>query len=163
MKAPTSLAARVTGAAFLVAVFLGIEALVLQLGGATPRTFAALALGGLLGLVSLTVELGMLARSARTFHAQGVQTTFLSFMMRLGVVAPVTLLLMKSDLGMDPQSFALSYCATFFLYLCWLTWVTYHAPVQYRPKPSTARIVVRDNRKKVSDVDAADWIGGLRR
>jgi hypothetical protein len=163
-------AAKVLGGLFLVGVFAGIEALVVAMQGAHPAAFAAAALGGFLGLVSLTIELGLLARSARTFHAQGVQATFMSFMMRLVVVAPVTLLLMKYELGMDPTSFALSYCATFFLYMCWLTWVTYHAPVQYRPKASASRIVVRDNRRSHAQPkptaatklpDATTW-GGLR-
>lgn len=143
----TSRAGRIAGAAVLVAVFAAVEGLVLGMRGVSPATTGAVLLGGFLGLVSLAIEIAMLERSARTFHAQGVMTTFLSFMMRLAVVAPVTLLLMKSDLGLDAQSYALSYCATFLLYMCWLTWVTYHAPPLYRPKATApGAIVVRDNR-----------------
>jgi hypothetical protein len=145
-----SAAGRVAGALFLVAAFVAVEALVLSMRGLSPRTVTPAALGAFLGLVSLAVEIGLLERSARTFHAQGVQTTFISFVMRLGTVAPVTLLLMKPSLGMDAQSFALSYCGTFFLYLCWLTWETYRAPVHYRPRATESNgdgvIIVKDRR-----------------
>lgn len=148
----TSRAGRVAGALSLVAAFVAIEALVLELRGANPASFLGLQIGAFLGLVSLVLEIAMLERSFRTFHAQGVQTTFMSFMMRLVVVAPLTLLFMKSALGVDHEAFALSYCATFFLYLCWLTWKTYHAPSLYRPRAKAAApgaapaIVVVDNR-----------------
>lgn len=151
---PTSRAGRIAGALFLVAAFAGVECLVFALRGVSPGTVVPAALGAFLGLISLAVEIGLLERSARTFHAQGVQTTFISFVMRLGTVGPVTLLLMKSSLGMDPQAFALSYCGTFFLYLCWLTWETYRAPVHYRPRAAAVRgaepVVVRDRRKEPS-------------
>lgn len=151
-RAEASRAAKIAGGATLVAIFLAVEALVFQLRGLSPETFTASAIGAFLGLISLAVEIGMVERSARTFHAQGVQATFLSFVMRLVIVAPLTLLFMKKSVGVDHEAFALTYCATFFLYLCWLTWETYHAPAQYRPKAagaSPAEIVVRDNRKTV--------------
>jgi len=152
----------VAGAVTLVAVFAAVELLVFQLRPLSPATAMAACLGGFLGLVSLALEMAMLERAARTFHAQGVQTTFLSFMMRLAVVGPTTLLLMKSEIGLDAQAFALSYCSTFFLYLCSLTWVTYHAPAQYKPRARAATAaaaptlhelvggtyVVRENRRK---------------
>lgn len=163
MTAPRTPAGRIAGAMTLVALFAATELLVFQLRPLAPATAMAACLGGFLGLVSLALEMGMQERAARTFHAQGVQTTFLSFMMRLAVVGPTTLLLMKSEIGLDPQAFALSYCSTFFLYLCWLTWVTYHAPVQYKPRARAAAApaaptltelcsgtyVVRDNRRGV--------------
>lgn len=141
---------KIAGAASLIALFACIEWLVVSLTGLTPATTTAAALGGFLGLVSLAIEIGLLERSARTFHAQGVQTTFISFVMRLGIVAPLTLLFMKPAVGIDAQAFALSYCGTFFIYMCWLTWETYHAPVQYRPKATTGRIVVVDRRAAAS-------------
>lgn len=139
-------AGKLAGAATLVALFAGIEALVLRMTGVSPATVAGTLLGGFLGLISLAIEIGLLDRSARTFHAQGVQTTFISFVMRMCVVAPLTLLFMKGEIGVHHQAFALSYCGTFFLYLCWLTWETYHAPAQYRPKATAGTIVVRDRR-----------------
>jgi hypothetical protein len=147
-------AARLAGALALVAVFAGIVALVVELRGASPAAFLGIQIGSFLGLVSLVLEIAMVERSSRTFHAQGVQTTFLSFMMRLVVVAPATLLFMKPALGVDHEAFALSYCSTFFLYMCWLTWKTYHAPSTYRPRAraavpgAPAAIVVLDHRAK---------------
>lgn len=152
-SAKGSRAGRIAGALFLVATFVGVEALVLELRGASPASFLGLEIGAFLGLVSLVLEIAMLERSSRTFHAQGLQTTFMSFMMRLVVVAPLTLLFMKDSLGVDHEAFALSYCSTFFLYMCWLTWKTYHAPACYRPRSRAAAgtpapIVVRDNRAR---------------
>jgi hypothetical protein len=151
-----SRAGRIAGGLFLVAAFAAVEWLVFTLCGVSARTVTPAALGVFLGLISLAIEIGLLERSARTFHAQGVQTTFISFAMRLATVGPVTLLLMKSSLGMDPQAFALSYCGTFFLYLCWLTWETYRAPVQYRPRAQSGRtddvVRVRDRRKEPSGI-----------
>ena len=101
-----------------------------------------------LGLAALIFEIGLAERAERTFYAQGVQTTFMSFMMRLATVGPLTMLFMKRDIGVDPQAFALSYCSTFVVYMCWLAWKTYHAPSTYRPKAKASNgdgIVVREN------------------
>ena len=141
--------ARIAGALCLLAIFAGVAALVLRLRGTTPAAVLGLEVGAFLGLVSLVIEMAMVERASRTFYAQGVQTTFLSFMMRLVLVAPATLLFMKPALGVDHEAFALAYCSTFFLYLCWLTWRTYHAPSSYRPRAQSGaagRITVRDNR-----------------
>jgi hypothetical protein len=145
----TSGAAALAGGACLVAVYGLMQLLVFELRGVSTATVLASAIGGFLGFVSLALEIGMVERSARTFHAQGVQTTFLSFIMRLVVVAPLTLLFMKGSLGVDHEAFAISYCATFFLYLCWLTWATYHAPTCYRPKPKQGTATVVDRRPVV--------------
>ena len=125
---------RVLGTAVLVAVFVGVQALVVTYRGASPQVFNALEVGTLAGLVSLVLEFVLIERSDRTFHAQGVQATFLSFVMRLVVVAPLTLLFLRKGSETDHEAFALSYCSTFFVYLCWLTWKSYHAPVQYRAR-----------------------------
>ena len=101
--------------------------------GASPATLQAVAIGLFLGLVSLVVENGLLERAERSFHAQGVQAVFMSFVMRLVVVAPLVLLFGRAGSGTDAEAFALSYCSTFFVYLVGLTWKTYHAPVQYCP------------------------------
>jgi FlaA1/EpsC-like NDP-sugar epimerase len=144
----TSPAARFAGALAMLAMFVGVEAMVFSLRGLSPATFTAALLGAFLGLISLAIEIGMQERSARIFHAQGMQTTFMSFMMRMVIVAPLTLLFMKKELGVDHEAFALSYCSTFFLYMCWLTWETYHAPALYRPKAAAAGpLVVRDRRR----------------
>ena len=142
----TSPVARFAGAVTVVAVLGGIEALVFEMRGVTPGSTTGVLLGGFLGLISLALETGMIERSSRTFHAQGVQTTFLSFLMRLAVVAPLTLLFSKTEVGIDHEAFALSYCGTFLLYLCWLTWHTYHAPVRYRPQATFKRVKVIDRR-----------------
>lgn len=153
VRKPASRAAAVTGAVFLAVTFGLVEMLVFQLRGVGTASVTGALLGGFLGLVSLAVEIGMQERSARTFHAQGLQTTFLSFVMRVVVVAPLTILFMGGGLGIDHEAFALSYCATFLLYLCWLTWETYHAPAAYRPRAAAGglRVVVqpRDGRAAV--------------
>ncbi|MCG3134283.1 MAG: hypothetical protein HMLKMBBP_01576 [Planctomycetes bacterium] len=154
-----SAAARVSGAVFLAGAQAATIAIVLAMLGGKPAVWMGCWAGTFAGLVSLVVEMAMVERSARTFHAQGVQTTFMSFLMRIVTVGAVTMLLRSLDAGVDPYGFALTYCGTFFLYMCWLTWVTYHAPVHYRGKSkkqpqgsSAARpdgdgYVVRDNRK----------------
>ncbi len=136
--------ARLAGALVLAAVFVGIQALVVGYRGASPRVFTAVEAGSVAGLVSLLLELHMIDRSDRSFSATGVQATFMSFVMRLVVVAPLTLLFMRKGSEVDHEAFALSYCSTFFVYLCWLTWKSYHAPVQYkgrgtRPSQATPR------------------------
>jgi hypothetical protein len=142
------------GAGSLAAVLAAVLWGVLALRGASPATFAGLAVGVFTGLVSLVVELAMLERAERTFYAQGVQVTFMSFVMRLVVVAPLTLLFRVSEV--DAEAFALSYLATFLVYLCWLTWTMYHAPVQYKglgdsavtAEPGCGRSVSQPSRRR---------------
>lgn len=153
-KGPSATAVAI-GVAMLVAVTLGSEAFVIALCGARPETVLGMSIGTFLGLIALVMEIAMVERAERTFHAQGVQTTFMSFMMRLATVGPLTILFMKSELGVSPHAFALSYCATFVSYMCWLGWKTYHAPAHYRPKAKASvagggveGIVVRENRRE---------------
>ncbi len=149
-KGPSATAVAI-GVAMLVAVTLGSEAFVIALCGARPETTLGMSIGTFLGLIALVMEIAMVERAERTFHAQGVQTTFMSFMMRLATVGPLTILFMKSELGVSPHAFALSYCATFVSYMCWLGWKTYHAPAHYRPKAKASAgegIVVRENRRE---------------
>lgn len=136
--APGTPASRALGASAMGGLYLGIVALVAALRGSNPETWLGVHIGTFLGFVSLVIEIAMVERSSRTFHAQGVQTTFMSFLMRIVVVGPATLLFMKPELGVDHEAFALSYLATFFVYMCWLTWKTYHAPAHYRPKAARA-------------------------
>ena len=144
----SSRTAQIVGSTTLLALFVAVEVLVFSLRGLSPATFTAALLGAFLGLISLAIEIGMQERSARIFHAQGLQTTFMSFVMRMVIVAPLTLLFMNKALGVDHEAFALSYCSTFFLYMCWLTWETYNAPAHYRPKAAAAGpLVVRDRRQ----------------
>jgi hypothetical protein len=154
-KAGPGARATAIGVAMLVAVTLGSEWFVIALCGARPESVLGMSIGTFLGLVALVLEIAMVERAERTFHAQGVQTTFMSFMMRLATVGPLTILFMKSELGVSPHAFALSYCATFVSYMCWLSWKTYHAPAHYRPKTkasgvpgSVEGIVVRENRRE---------------
>lgn len=148
-RAPLSRGAAIAGGVSLVAILGLMQALVFTMRGVSPATVTASCLGAFLGLVSLAIEIGLVERSARSFHAQGLQTTFISFVLRLTIVAPLTLLFMKSSLGVDHEAFALTYCATFFLYLCWLTVETYRAPAAYRPRAAAGAPVVRDNRTTV--------------
>lgn len=155
---------KVLGSATLGLVFCACTWLVLELCGNGPAAWLGIQIGSFLGLVSLVIEIALVERSARTFHAQGVQTTFMSFILRIATVAPLTLLFMKAEIGVDSQAFAVSYCGTFFLYLCWLAWETYHAPVAYRPRGRTTQgegIVVKDNRRP-QDVLCAAHREGVR-
>ena len=157
-KSNASHAARAVGVLALAASFVLIQWGVLALAGFRPESFLGAEIGAFLGLISLVFEIALVTRAERTFHAQGVQTTFMSFMMRLATVGPLTMLFMKSDIGVDPQAFALTYCGTFFLYMCWLAFKTYHAPALYRPKAKAALgdgIVVKHNARRASADSAA--------
>ena len=94
--------------------------------------------GTLLGLVSLVIEMAVIGRSMRLFHHNGMQATLQTFTMRLVTVGAPGRWFMRDASGTDPQSFCLTYCSTFFVYMCWLTWRTYNAPVHYQAKPQPA-------------------------
>ena len=136
--------ARLIGALCLAATFVGLDALLVAWRGLAPATCTALAFGTLLGLGSLVLEIQMIERAMRTKSGDVANATFQSFAMRLVLVAPTTFWFSRDGSGVDHTGFAVAYLVTFFVYLCWLTWKTYHAPVQYkakRSKPFTPRVV----------------------
>jgi hypothetical protein len=138
-----SLASRVAGALCLATVFLAAEVGLVAECGLRPATISGAALGMMLGLASLVVEIHLVAQAMRSKRADTAAVTFQTFIMRMVVVAPLTFAL--NSLGMDATAFAISYVITFFVYLCWLTWKTYHAPVQYRGRRTafSPRVVAR--------------------
>ena len=144
--------AKVLGSIALAMTFVLCEWFAISLSGSRPEAFLGLEIGIVLGLAALVFEIALAERAERTFYAQGVQTTFMSFMMRLATVGPLTMLFMKRDIGVDPQAFALSYCSTFVVYMCWLAWKTYYAPSTYRPRAKASSgdgIVVRENARSI--------------
>ncbi len=90
--------------------------------------------GTFAGLISLAIEIAVIGRSLRLFAHNGMGATLQTFTMRLAIVGALGMWFMRDASATDPSAFCLSYCGTFFVYLCWLTWRTYKAPVQYRPK-----------------------------
>jgi len=122
--------ARIWGSAALVVTFVALEALVVGYGGLRPQTFIGVEIGALLGLISLVLEMQIVGRAMRMPRGDTAAATFQTFAMRLALVAPLTLVFQRTGSNVDGTSFAVSYLVTFFVYLCWLTWKTYHAPVQ---------------------------------
>ena len=90
--------------------------------------------GTLAGLISLVVEIAVIGRSLRLFEHNGMGATLQTFTMRLVIVGALGIWFMREASATDAQAFCLSYCGTFFVYLCWLTWRTYKAPVQYQAR-----------------------------
>ena len=124
--------ARLLGALALAVVFAGLETLVIVDRGFNPAAFAGVELGALIGLASLALEIQLVERAMRTLKGDPAGATFMTFAMRLTIVAPLTFLFQRQGSSVDAPAFAIGYLVTFFVYLCWLTWKSYHAPVQYR-------------------------------
>jgi hypothetical protein len=137
--------ARIAAAMAIAVTFLGLEALVVLYRGLTPASVTGVEVGAVFGLFSLVVEMHLVASALRSTKGDPAGATFQTFAMRLAVVAPLTWAFGGSGSGVDSVAFAVSYCVTFFVYLCWLTWKTYHMPVQYRPRPKqfAPRVVER--------------------
>jgi hypothetical protein len=137
--------ARIAGAIAIAVTFLGLEALVVLYRGLNPASVTGVEVGAVFGLLSLVLEIHLVERALRTPKGDPAGATFQTFAMRLAVVAPLTFAFSGSRSGVDDVAFAVSYCVTFFVYLCWLTWKTYHMPVQYRPRAKTfaPRVVER--------------------
>lgn len=102
--------------------------------GISPRVMSGVYVGTLLGLASLVLEMAVIGRSMRLFHHNGMQATLQTFSVRLVLVLAIGAWSMRPASGTDASAFCLTYCSTFFVYLCWLTWRTYNAPVQYQGK-----------------------------
>ena len=129
-----SSAARLAGALAIAAAFVILEALVVGYRGARPSVFNGVEIGSLIGLASLVLEIQVVARAMRSATGDPAGATFQTFAMRLAIVAPLTFAFQRKGSSVDSESFALGYLITFFVYLCWLTWTTYHAPVHYKGK-----------------------------
>ncbi len=129
-----SATARLVGASALALTFLGLEALVLGYCGLNPRSFTGVEIGALLGLANLVLELHVVERAMRLPKGDTAGATFQTFAMRLALVGPLTFVFQRAGSSVDATAFAVAYLVTFFLYLCWLTWKSYHAPVQYRAR-----------------------------
>ena len=135
--------ARLVGLVALVATYVALEALVLGYRGLNPASFTGVEIGAAIGLASLVLEMNLIGRAMRTLKGDVAGATFQTFAMRLAIVGPLTFVFQRGKSGVDGTAFAVSYLVTFFVYLCWLTWKTYHTPVQYkgRPKQFPPRIV----------------------
>ena len=115
----------------LTACFLGLQWLLVLYVDLTPASVAGLQLGAFLGLASLAIEIECLARAFRASWRDPSQVTFMSFFLRLATVGPLTLLFAKEGSAIGSEPFALSYCSTFFVYMCWLTWRMATAPTSF--------------------------------
>jgi hypothetical protein len=135
--------ARFAAIATLLVVFLTLDALVVLARGVSPATLAGLEIGTVLGLASLVFEMHLIDAAMRSLKGDPANATFQTFAMRLAVVGPLTFVFGMKGSGVDSQAFALGYLVTFFVYLCWLTWRHYHAPVCYkgRSKRFAPRVV----------------------
>jgi hypothetical protein len=134
------------GSLTLAAAFASLVALVLGYRGFTAAAWAGVEVGVLVGLASLVLEIAVVDRAMRSTRGDTASATFQTFAMRLSLVAPITLAFQTESSRTDATAFALSYLSTFFVYLCWLTWATYHAPIHYRPRANTGsapRVVAR--------------------
>lgn len=141
-----SRAARIAGAIAITVTFVGLEALVVLYRGVNSASITGVEVGAVFGLLSLVMEMHLVARALRSPKGDPAGATFQTFAMRLVVVAPLTFAFGGRGSGVDSVAFAVAYCVTFFVYLCWLTWKTYHMPVQYRPraKKFAPRVVERN-------------------
>lgn len=129
--------ARLLGTIALAVTFVALEALVLGYRGLNPASFAGVEIGTVIGLASLVLEIQLVRRAMRTLTGDVAGATFQTFAMRLAIVAPLTFAFQRAGSSVDGTAFAVGYLVTFFVYLCWLTWTTYHAPVQYKGKRAT--------------------------
>jgi protein-S-isoprenylcysteine O-methyltransferase Ste14 len=141
-----SAGAKAIGVAALVVTFLTLEGLVVGYCGLNPRSITGVAIGAVIGLASLVCEMHIVDRALRSAKGDTASATFQTFAMRLAIVAPLTFVFQSKGSSVDPTAFSVAYLVTFFMYLCQLTWTTYHAPVQYRAKPKqfAPRVVVKN-------------------
>ncbi len=91
-------------------------------------------IGAFVGLLSLGLEIAVLERAARTMDGSGSQAVLATFTARIFTVGLLMVALKLLGMPVDQAALALSYCATFLVYMVWLTWKTATAPIQYQPK-----------------------------
>jgi hypothetical protein len=142
---------RLAGAIALAVTFVGLQALVLGYRGLNPASFAGVEIGTVLGLGCLVLEIQIIRRAMRTLKGDVAGATFQTFAMRLALVAPLTFAFMRDGSSVDATAFAVGYLVTFFVYLCWLTWVTYHAPVRYKGKGAQFAPRVVERRRETAE------------
>jgi hypothetical protein len=147
--------ARLLGAVAMALTFLGLETMVTVWCGLRPASFTGVAIGAVIGLASLALEIQIVERAMRSAKGDTASATFQTFAMRLALVAPLTFAFQMGGSGVDATAFAVSYLVTFFVYLCWLTWKTYHAPVQYRGKPKQFAPRIVENRRAAATSGSA--------
>ena len=139
--------ARIAAAVSIAVTFAGLEVLVVLYRGLHPASVTGVAVGAVLGLLSLVLEMHLVENALRTPKGEPSGAALQTFAMRLAVVAPLTFAFSGEGAGVDAVAFAVSHCVTFVVYLCWLTWKTYHMPVQYRPRPKQFAPRVVDRRR----------------
>jgi hypothetical protein len=135
-----SAAGRLVGALSLAVTYVVLAWLIALHCGYVPATSAGIAIGTFVGLGSLVAEIAIIGRSMRGFERNGMGATLQTFTMRLLTVGALGGLFLFVD-AVDAEAFCLSYFATFFVYMCWLTWRCYQQPVQYKRKPRATRHV----------------------
>jgi hypothetical protein len=138
---------RLFGTIALAATFLALEALVVGYRGLNSASIVGTQIGALIGFASLALEIQLVERALRSRSGDVAGATFQTFAMRLAIVAPLTYVFQRLTSGIDGTAFAVSYLVTFFAYLCWLTWKTYHMPVQYKAKAKQFAPRVVDKRE----------------
>lgn len=125
-----SVAGRLVGAFALAACYAVLVWLIRLHRGAVPEVSLAIAIGTFVGLASLVMEIAIVGRSMRLVELNGMNATLTTFGIRLGTVGAFGGWFIALG-AVDSEAFCLSYFATFFLYLCWLTWRIYNEPVHY--------------------------------
>ncbi len=115
----------------MATAYAGLALLAGAYCGFDPEVWTGIYVGTFAGLVSLVVELAVVGRSMRLFNENGLQATLMTFTMRLGAVGGLGVCFLADGSWVDLQAFCLSYCATFFIYMCWLTWRTAKQPTQF--------------------------------
>jgi hypothetical protein len=143
--------ARLFATIALAVTFVALEALVLGYRGLNPASFAGVEIGTVIGLASVALEIQIIRRAMRSLKGDVAGATFQTFAMRLALVAPLTFVFQRAGSSVDGEAFAVGYVVTFFVYLCWLTWVTYHAPVQYKGKGAEFAPRVVERRRETAE------------
>jgi len=149
------------GAATLAVLCVALDALVVGYRGLNPASFTGVEIGTVIGLLSLVLEMNLIERAMRTKKGDVAGATFQTFAMRLALVAPLTFVFQQKGSSIDGTAFAVSYLVTFFVYLSWLTWKTYHAPVQYKGKAAkfAPRVVEkRRDEKTLVGIKTGEWL-----
>ncbi len=132
-------ATKVAGGLGLAAIFGTVLWGLVALLGFNAVTMSGVYTGTFFGLISLVVEMAVIGRSLRTFEDDGMKATLRAFILRLVLVGSIGTWFARADSGTSAAAYCLTYCATFFVYMCWLTWRTYHQPVQYQGQRERAR------------------------
>lgn len=131
------------GAASLAALYSLCVWGALALGGFSATAWLGVQIGAFFGLGSLAIELAVLERTYRTCEGSGTQAVLGTFIARVFTVGLLMTTFQVVDAPVQQEAFALAYVSTFLVYMCWLTWKTATAPIQYQPKPKRRRKTAR--------------------